>query len=322
MIYPLFSFIVPVFNAEEYLSVCIESIRNQSLGDMEIILVDDGSTDNSGIICDAAAKSDKRISVIHQSNCGPGAARNAALRIASGHWLLFVDADDYLHHKYAEKLYNAAKELSVGCVLCGSVKIQNEERTCCPICDALQIVRADDCIRSFVLKKDKLHIPFAVTTRIICNDVFKKSKVTFPESYVYEDLIVSYKTLMHCERVGMIPDCLYYRRILNTSITHSNSILHLLDKRNSQKIFFAQLREDYPHWEHDIRRGEEKRRIGIIKDMCRLWSLNMPRALHDELLNIYSEAIDYKNDLHLIEDADDIADLDSIVLPTVVDGEQ
>lgn len=319
---PLLSVIVPVFNAEAYLPECVESIRNQSLRDMEIILVNDGSTDNSGIICDDVAKSDKRVSVIHQSNLGPGAARNAAVRKATGHWLLFVDADDYLHQEYAETLYSAAKELNAECVLCGSVKMQDGNMIKCPICNTLKAVHADECIHSFILEKAELHIPFAVTTRIISGDIFKKGKIEFPENQVYEDLDVSYQILRLCGKIGMTPDCLYYRRILNTSITHSNNLNNLLDKKKAQETLFIQLRKDYPSWEYDIRRGEEKRRIGMIKDLCKLCYSDMSQSLKQEIISIYTETRDHKRDLHTIEDADNISDLESIVLPSIMDGEQ
>ena len=102
---PFFSIIIPVYKVrQDYLETCIESIRNQSFGDLEIILVDDGSPDNCGYICDEYAKTDMRIKVIHQKNQGVSAARNAGIDAARGEWIMFVDADDWVADGCYEKL--------------------------------------------------------------------------------------------------------------------------------------------------------------------------------------------------------------------------
>lgn len=90
------SIIVPVYNAEKYLDRCVESILGQTFSDFELILVDDGSPDNSGKLCDKWAKKDHRIKVVHQANKGAGAARNAGLRIAEGRYIGFVDSDNWI----------------------------------------------------------------------------------------------------------------------------------------------------------------------------------------------------------------------------------
>lgn len=98
------SVIVPVYNVEQYIERCIESIRNQTLKEIELILVDDGSKDKSGLLCDQAAEQDLRIKVIHQENTGQGIARNAALKIARGDYIAFVDSDDYVEKETYQKI--------------------------------------------------------------------------------------------------------------------------------------------------------------------------------------------------------------------------
>ena len=99
------SIIVPVYNVEKYLEKCIDSILNQSYQNLEIILIDDGSTDNSGSICDEYKKKDQRVQVIHQKNQGQSSARNAGLNIAKGSYIGFVDSDDWIEQNMYEKLY-------------------------------------------------------------------------------------------------------------------------------------------------------------------------------------------------------------------------
>lgn len=101
---PKISVIVPVYNVEKYITRCVDSLINQTLGDLEIVLVDDGSTDQSGAICDEYASKDSRIKVLHKTNAGQGLARNDGLKIASGEYVCFLDSDDYLELVTCEEL--------------------------------------------------------------------------------------------------------------------------------------------------------------------------------------------------------------------------
>ncbi|MBO4654863.1 MAG: glycosyltransferase family 2 protein [Bacteroidales bacterium] len=104
---PAISIIVPVYKVEQYLRRCLDSIQNQTFTDWECILIDDGSPDNSGSICDEYAQKDKRFRVIHQENKGVSAARNAGLNVARGEWISFVDSDDYLYPDALKDLFGA-----------------------------------------------------------------------------------------------------------------------------------------------------------------------------------------------------------------------
>ena len=115
----LISIIVPVYNVEKYLNKCIDSIINQTYKNLEIILVDDGSLDNSGKICNEYAEKDSRIKVIHKENGGVSSARNKGLEIANGEWVAFVDSDDWIENNFCEVLLNNAIEYKVDIVLCG-----------------------------------------------------------------------------------------------------------------------------------------------------------------------------------------------------------
>lgn len=117
---PKVSVIVPVYKAEKYLNRCVDSIRNQTLKDIEIILVDDESPDNSPAICDEYAQTDSRIKVIHKKNAGAGMARNSALEIATGEYVGFTDADDFIDCNMFEELYNAAKKYEAELVISGT----------------------------------------------------------------------------------------------------------------------------------------------------------------------------------------------------------
>ena len=115
---PQVSIIVPVYKAEKYLHSCIDSILNQTFQDFEILLVDDGSPDRSGAICEEYGAKDSRITVIHQENQGQAAARNHAMKLARGEWICFVDSDDLIHPQMLELLYKAVQESGAGISMC------------------------------------------------------------------------------------------------------------------------------------------------------------------------------------------------------------
>lgn len=119
---PKISVIVPVYNAEKYLPECVESVLHQTLSDLELILVDDGSTDGSPALCDAYAGQDRRVRVIHKQNGGVSTARNAGLDVATGSYIAFVDSDDYIAPDMYEKLLAKAVEYTCDVVMCDCMK--------------------------------------------------------------------------------------------------------------------------------------------------------------------------------------------------------
>ena len=117
----MISLVVPIYNVEKFLGQCIESIINQTYNDIEIILVDDGSTDNSGKICDEYKSIDNRIRVIHKVNGGLSSARNAGMRIAQGEYICFIDSDDYIDSQMLEIMKKQIKNADI--VICGKEDI-------------------------------------------------------------------------------------------------------------------------------------------------------------------------------------------------------
>ncbi len=126
---PKISIIVPVYKVEKYLQRCLDSIISQTFTDWECILIDDGSPDNSGKICDEYAEKDKRFRVIHQENAGVSAARNAGLDCAGGEWVTFVDSDDWVENEMLSVLYQKAIEQHAEIIICGCKIIEEKEKS-------------------------------------------------------------------------------------------------------------------------------------------------------------------------------------------------
>ena len=124
----LVSIIIPVYNTENYIDICVQSIVDQTYSNIEIILVDDGSTDASAKLCDDWATKDKRIFVLHQKNSGVSAARNSGIEYASGKWIMFVDADDFIDYELVADLVNAVTEMGTKTSLSGYRRFADGEQ--------------------------------------------------------------------------------------------------------------------------------------------------------------------------------------------------
>lgn len=197
---PVISVIVPVYNVEPYIGRCLDSIAAQTYTDIEVILVDDASTDKSAEICQAYGSADQRVRVIRlPENRGPSAARNEGVRRAKGEFVSFVDADDYIEPEYLERLYECLRESGGDVSICGAegLAVQDgpahvysgREAVCC-------------------LAKD---VPFSRVPWGKLYSLRVLKKVPFEEDIFYsEDLLFLYWVFQETEKVGYFPDRLYH----------------------------------------------------------------------------------------------------------------
>lgn len=213
IVVPIISVIVPVFNVEKYLPQCIESILAQSFTLFELILVDDGSTDMSGAICNEFSGKDNRIQVIQTENSGVSAARNTGIEIAQGKYITFVDSDDFVDSKLLEKMIQAIEINGSDACLAGFAAYYSNNS---------QIEHVLSCEGHFLMadfvndyfgeayKKDLLSGP--------CNKLFRAKIIqTYDLRYetnysICEDGIFSYSYLCHCQTVSLVPYVLYFYR--------------------------------------------------------------------------------------------------------------
>ncbi len=212
------SIIVPVYNVEEYLEECLKSIIEQTYRNLEIILVDDGSTDSSGKICEDYKNKDSRIKVIHQKNQGLSAARNTALKIVTGDMIQFVDSDDFIAKNMIEDLISIMHDKEADIVISSHYIYENEKVIKPEYSNQMEIYDMNQAIAQMVLDKK---------IRFYAWDKLYKSKlwqdVEFPVGRIFEDIATIPKSFVNAKKVVFYDHPFYYYRKREGSITMKRS---------------------------------------------------------------------------------------------------
>ena len=217
---PKVSIIVPIYNVEQYLNRCMDSLLNQSLREIEIIMVDDGSPDNCPQMCDEYAKKDSRVKVIHKKNAGLGMARNSGLEVATGEYVAFVDSDDYVDCRMYETLYQKMKEKQVDAVLCtfynddqgnvseGSIDGMPSKESVIDF-QVDYIPNVIGCLPS--VKYNQLY-GYSVWNILFSRDVIERNKVRFESerNFVSEDILFQLDFAACASKLLLLPKPFYY----------------------------------------------------------------------------------------------------------------
>ena len=210
---PLISVIVPVYNVEKYLSKCLDSIIAQTYQNLEIILVDDGSTDGSGLLCDMYSQQDTRIRVIHQPNAGLSAARNAGLEACQGSYIVFIDSDDYVANSLCSTLLSLCLESGSDIAMCGHYDVYFDRITPTIPKENHYLSQKEAIVD---LYNGKYVNPSA------CRKLFKKeifTDIRFPIGKLYEDAFIIVKLLLKIRKVAITTEQLYFYVRRENSIT-------------------------------------------------------------------------------------------------------
>ena len=212
----LISIIVPVYNVEKYLKKCVYSILNQSYKNLEVILVNDGSTDNSGKICDELSREDSRINVYHKDNGGLSDARNYGVAKANGEYVGFVDSDDYIDQYMYENLYKAIRKYNTQIAECGITRVYKNNKLR-PHYDGEEYSLVVD--REGYLKEylENRKVYGAAVCKLLSIDLAKVLK--FPDGKVYEDVFYTLELLKKVDKYTLISGNYYYYYIRGNSIT-------------------------------------------------------------------------------------------------------
>ncbi len=245
---PLISIIVPVYKVEPYLARCVDSLINQTYQNLEIILVDDGSPDRCGEICEEYAKKDSRIVVFHKDNGGLSDARNKGLDIATGDYVMFVDSDDWIEKETCETVIKLAASNKSDIVIFGvrNVYDNGQLKNFVPMYNGN--ISSEECIKALLYKIQKKGI-----FNYACNKIYKRvlfDNIRFQSGRLAEDQGVTYKLFHLANNICVCNNCFYnyYQRI--GSITTSQYSPHLIQDRHAlwlERLDF--LRKYYPNLE-------------------------------------------------------------------------
>ena len=277
MLNPTISVIVPVYNAEKYLHRCIDSILAQTFTDFELLLIDDGSKDNSGKIFDEYVDMDSRVRVLHKENGGVSSARNMGLDHARGEWITFVDSDDWIEPTMYELMYDDAIKKGVELVYC-DMNMVYEDKT-----EAYQSAE-------FHIDKTKL-IQNYITTVWTCLVLFLKKRCVYEENKLKlpmqidycEDFWLSVRLMHYAKKVSYVPFVLYnYNRTNENSAMHTFGLKMEKDEQAAylDTISFFDAEGVLEHYKKQMGWRVLKSKQELVFDVNR----------HDEFLRIYPES--------------------------------
>ncbi|MFU0790278.1 glycosyltransferase [Virgibacillus proomii] len=196
----LISIIVPIYNAEDFLPKCLESVKNQTYKDLEIILVNDGSTDQSRLICDEYSITDDRFMILHKENGGVSSARNAGLRVAKGKYVIFLDADDWIEPIMIENLFKQITTFKADTSICGYFKEEADGTILNKTIDSRIISYNQLQVLHSLL--DSEGFKGYLWNKLLSMDIIKNNKIFFDEDiYFCEDLLFITKYMLHSEKI-------------------------------------------------------------------------------------------------------------------------
>lgn len=238
--YPEISVIVPVYKVVNYVETCLNSILEQTFTNWECIIVDDGSPDKSGEICDRFVELDNRFKVVHKPNGGLSSARNAGLAIAAGKYIAFVDSDDWVDKNYLSTLYKLITDNDAQLAQCGYVKEFKTFKRKKPIV-----------FNSPVMEGEEVPVELLLRNRLpgfMWNKLFRKEIIIsdFPEGKVYEDYSVMTQWAENIKKIAITPEILYHYRMRKGSITASSDSGFQIDFMNAIFLRVQKLKELYP----------------------------------------------------------------------------
>lgn len=240
---PLISVILPIYNVAAYLSGCLESVINQTYANLEIILVNDGSTDNCPEICEVYAEKDNRIRVIHKPNGGLSDARNAGMGVATGELISFVDSDDLLSTHFFQKLFQALSDHDADIAECEFQKFVNEEEISYNTYNTenhMQVFEGEKTMEA--LFKGPLHV-------MVWNKLYKIELVRdiiFPVNRISEDVFWTYKIYGRSTKTVKIDDDLYFYRQRDNSIMGNRYSIKRLDSMDAYEEITVYLKAKFP----------------------------------------------------------------------------
>lgn len=245
----LVTIVVPVYKVEKYIDRCIKSILNQTYKNLEIILVDDGSPDNCGKICENYAQKDERIKVVHKENGGLSDARNAGISISNGKYISFIDSDDYIDPEYIELLYKTIKKDKSDMAI-SSHKVIYENGTVLEKATKEESILKPKEVLKRILYDDGIDL--SAWAKLYKIELFKE--IRYPKGRLFEDAATTYKLVDKCEKISIISRSTYNYIIRGNSITNINFSEKKMDLIISTEEMCNYIKKKYPDLEEAANR--------------------------------------------------------------------
>ena len=290
---PKVSIIVPVYNVKQYVAEALESVINQTYKNLEIIVVDDGSTDGSEKICDEYAKKDNRIKLIHQDNKGLSAARNTGLDNMIGEYVAFLDSDDAFMPEAIEKSLSAVISNDVDCVVFNLIKCKTIEDVSLKSLSKKTFFL--DLSHGVYSRKEALiaianrEINFAVWNKLYKSKIWEN--IRFPEGLVYEDVYIILQAIDKTSSIYVMDDVLVKYRDRKKSISKTVSVKNIKDNFDSWKVFYNFIETHIPDVfdEQQLQKTRKKKFYGLVIDYVRILSLKSSEK--GNVLNLIQQEI-------------------------------
>lgn len=273
----LISVIIPVYKVEKYINKCIDSIINQTYANLEIILVDDGSPDNCGKICDEYAEKDNRIKVIHKKNGGLSEARNYGIDISKGRYIAFVDSDDYVSDNYIEYMYKLLKDNNADMSICG-IQIVNDEHKKYKVVETnVDVYTTEEAFENLLYAEG---IEVAAYGKLYPKEYF--DDVCFPVGEKYEDTAIMAVLMNKAKKIVFGSQKCYFYYTRPGSISRSGFNKNELDYIKNVKSMLAYIRQNYPDIENAILRYQLYSNFRILRII--LFSKNKNNEIQKETI--------------------------------------
>lgn len=270
------SVVLPIYNVEKYLERCLESVINQTYRNLEIILVDDGSTDCSGQICDDYAAKDERIRVLHKVNGGLSDARNEGAKIATGEYLTYIDSDDYVMLTYVEYLYGLIEKYGTQIALCTHTVVFETGKKV-PIGNGDdELLSAEACMER-MLYHDV--IDTSAWAKIYSIDLAKK--ITYPKGKLFEDIGTTYKFFLESGQIACGYEPQYFYIVRKNSIVTGAFNLKKLDMLEMTDAMVEEVGKRFPALENALNRRKIYARFSTLNQMQ---DVNTYKEQKDELI--------------------------------------
>lgn len=275
----LISVIVPVFNTKEYLEKCIDSILNQTYKNIEIILVDDGSSDGSDKVCDSYCKKDQRVKAIHKKNGGLSDARNVGINEARGTYISFIDSDDYIENNMYEYLLSNMTSNNTDIGICGWYLVNGKEVKKSKFVREDAILDREQCIDELLSNNS--------FDNFMCNKIFKKSlfeNIEFPVGRKLEDLATLYKVIDNANKIFVSSKPFYYYVMRDDSITST------LNKKIDVNVF-----NEYIIRKDNLLKEYPKLKKKILSNYFTACRMNLINSINSSERNIDFEKLRIKD---------------------------